>query len=109
MALKTLGDAANYSFGTTGTPDGGTKKVLEFSSSKEFSRRNDAKDNNGDICALVMRGMVETISQTEYSTATALGNLDASGSTATTALEIMASNQDFVKVRTEKKVFEFGA
>jgi hypothetical protein len=106
MALKTLGAAGAYKFGTGTATD--TKKILEHSSSKEFSRRNEAKNNEGDIVALVMRGMVETISETEYSTATAIGNLDATGSTATTSLEIMASNQDFVKLRTEKKVFEFG-
>lgn len=107
MALHKLGAAADYAFGTapTGTPS----DVLERSSSKEFTRRNEAKDAQGDVRALIMRGMVETISETKYSTATTVPALTASGDTALVSVELMASNQDFVKTRSETKKYDFAA
>jgi hypothetical protein len=108
MALKTIGAASTYKFGTGDISS--TKKILEHSSSKEFTRSAEAKDNGGEIIATVRRGQVETVTQTEYSTATSLDALPApSGSSVTQAQELMASNQDFVKVRTTVKNYDFAS
>ncbi len=107
MALHKLGAAADYAFGTAA--DGVASDVLERSSSKEFTRRNEAKDAHGDVRALIMRGMVETISETKYSTAVTAPALTAGTDSAVVSVELMASNQDFVKTRSETKKYDFAA
>jgi len=100
-----LGTAATIKFGTAETGD---DLLIERSSDNEFTRRHDARNSQGEIDALVMRGAVLTTSETRYATALTLPSLSGSGSTATTSVELMATNQDFVKTKVDSKTFEFG-
>jgi hypothetical protein len=100
-----LGTAATIKFGTA---ESGDPLLIERSSDNEFTRRHDARNSQGEIDALVMRGAVLTTSETRYADVLELPDLGGSGNVATTSVELMATNQDFVKVKKDTKTFEFG-
>jgi hypothetical protein len=104
MALTRRAGSAEWAFGLTGVTIDGITSVTSFTARKEYTITVEAKDQDGEIAAVLEGGEKYTIEAEGYADATNPpdlgGAITAGGLTGKiTGSEVIGSNEDFQKVR----------
>lgn len=82
--------------------DGNT---ISKTTSKRYSSEVEVLNNEGELQDVIYSGAETVVSRTEIGSN--IGNLSASGSTATTRIRVEFSNEDVAKVTTDETEFDF--
>ena len=104
MALVRRSGSQAWQFGIPGVSIDGIEAVTAFTARREYTITVEAKDEDGEIAAVLEGGEKYTIEAEGYTTSATVvalgGSITAMGLNGkVTSSEVVGSNEDFVKVR----------